>query len=232
MKRRTLGRMRDTASHVLPGAVTELMLRAWRRLYWWNRRRPRPGQARRLVQTLVASGLPFTVELGAARREGVPDWVTLDLNGNADIMHDLTKPLPFPDGSVDRVYSSHVLEHFTYPGQLLPLLRECHRVLRPEGIISAAVPNARLYLDAYFHPERFDRQRFCGYEVGLHYTSRIDVVNFVAYLGGEHKFLFDEENLPRVLEEAGFRNARLRAYDPAFDLPERQYESVYAEAVK
>jgi predicted SAM-dependent methyltransferase len=223
---------RRVGEAVLPRRLFDAALNVRRRVYWWNRRRARPGQARRLVQTLVASGRPFTVELGAARREGVPDWVTLDLNGTADIVHDLTKPLPFPDGSVDRVYSSHVLEHFTYPGQLLPLLRECHRVLRPGGVISAAVPNARLYLDAYFHPEHFDRQRFCGYEVGLHYTSRIDVVNFVAYLGGEHKFLFDEENLPRVLEEAGFRNARLRTYDPAFDLPERQYESIYAEAHK
>jgi len=220
------------AEAVLPGPVIASGLRVWRAIYWWNRRRSRPLAARRLVQTLVSSGRPFTVELGSARREGMPDWVTLDLNGAADILHDLTHPLPFPDGSVARVYSSHVLEHFNYPHPLLDLLRECHRILKPGGTISAAVPNARLYLEGYFHPERFEREKFCGYEVGLSYRSRIDVVNFVAYLGGEHKFLFDEENLPRVLEEAGFRNARLRSFDPAIDLPERAHESVYAEAVK
>ena len=230
--RGTRGRIRDTASHLLPGAVTALMLRGWRSVYWWNRRRARPFAARRIVRSLLDSGRPFTVELGSARREGVPDWVTLDLNGNADINHDLSRPLPFPDGSVDRVYSSHVLEHFTYPRPLLDLLREAHRILRPGGTISAAVPNARVYLEGYFHPEQFDREKFCAYDVGLKFRSRIDVVNFVAYLGGEHKFLFDEENLPRVLEEGGFRNARLRSFDPSIDLPERAYDSIYAEAVK
>lgn len=220
------------AAAMLPGRLFELALRLRRGVYWWNRRRARPLAARRLVRRLVTSGRPFTVELGAARREGVSDWVTLDLNGTADVVHDLTRPLPFPDGSVARVYSSHVLEHFTYPRPLLDLLGECHRVLAPGGIISAAVPNARVYLEAYFHPERFDREKFCAYDVGLSYRSRIDVVNFVAYLGGEHRFLFDEENLPRVLEEAGFRHARLRSFDPAIDLAEREYDSIYAEAVK
>ena len=224
--------LRRVAEAVLPGRLFTAALNLRRRVYWWNRRRARPLQARRIVTSLVESGRPFTVELGAARREGVADWVTLDLNGTADIRHDLTRPLPFPDASVDRVYSSHVLEHFTYPTELLPLLRECLRVLKPGGVISAAVPNARVYLDAYFRPEGFDRARFCAYEVGLHYTSRIDVVNFVAYLGGEHKFLFDEENLPRVLQEAGFRDARLRPFDPAIDVPEREYDSLYAEARK
>jgi len=224
--------LRRMGEAVLPARLFSAMLNLRRRVYWWNHRRARPLRARRKVKELLGSGRPFTVELGAAQRKGVPDWITLDFNGTADMVHDLTQPLPFPDGSVDRVYSSHVLEHFTYPGQLLPLLRECHRVLKPGGVISAAVPNARLYLEGYFHPEQFDREKFCGYEVGLHYTSRIDVVNFIAYLGGEHKFLFDEENLPRVFAEAGFREARLRAYDPAIDLPERQYESLYAEALR
>lgn len=225
-------RARRVAEAMLPSRIFAFALGLRRRLYWWNRRRARPLAARRLVRDLVASGSPFTVELGAARREGVPGWVTLDLNGTADIRHDLTRPLPFPDAAAARVYSSHVLEHFTYPRPLLDLLRECHRILKPGGTISAAVPNARVYLDAYFHPERFDRAKFCAYDVGLTYRSRIDVVNFVAYLGGEHKFLFDEENLPRVLEEAGFRNARLRSFDPSIDLPERAYDSIYAEAEK
>jgi predicted SAM-dependent methyltransferase len=225
-------RVRRVAEAVLPGRLFAFALRVRRDVYWWNRRRARPLAARRIVRSLLDGGRPFTVELGSARREGVPDWVTLDLNGNADINHDLSRPLPFPDGSVDRVYSSHVLEHFTYPRPLLDLLREAHRILKPGGTISAAVPNARVYLEGYFHPEQFDREKFCAYDVGLRFRSRIDVVNFVAYLGGEHKFLFDEENLPRVLEEGGFRNARLRSFDPSIDLPERAYDSIYAEAVK
>ena len=219
----------DSPKHrLIPGFALAL----WRKIYWWNYLRPKPLQVKRAVRRLVAGARPIFVELGSARRAGMDEWTTLDLNGGADIRHDLTRPLPFPDASVDRIYSSHVFEHFTYPSQLLPLLRECYRVLKPGATISCAVPNARLYLTAYFHPETFDQKKFCGYDVGLKYTSRIDVVNFVAYLGGQHKFLFDEVNLPRVLAEAGFRNARLREYDPRLDMPERVHESLYAEAVR
>jgi predicted SAM-dependent methyltransferase len=159
-------------------------------------------------------------------------WTSVDLNLAADIQHDLSKPLPLPDESVDAIYSSHMLEHFTYPHPMLDLLGDCRRLLKPGAPLKLAVPNARLFLDAYQNPASFEREKFCTEPVGLHYTSRIDVVNFIAYLGGEHKFMFDEENLPRILGEAGFRNARIREFDPSIDVPYRRHESLYAEAVK
>lgn len=184
------------------------------------------------MRSLLHERRPIKLELGAGRRQGMEEWVSLDLNGGADIQHDLTQPLPFPNECVDRIYSSHVLEHFTYPSPMLDLLRECHRVLKPGGALTMAVPNARIYLEAYFNPAAFDRAKFCGYDVGLSFDSRIDVVNFIAFLGGQHKFMFDEENLPRVLEKAGFREVRARSFDPALDLEVRNHESIYAEALK
>lgn len=64
---------------------------------------------------------------------------------------DLGKQLPYPAGSFDVAYHSHVLEHFSREaGQRL--LRECWRVLRTGGILRIAVPDleqiARLYLEA------------------------------------------------------------------------------------
>lgn len=70
------------------------------------------------------------------------DWINLDFHSNSEFVqkHNLYEPLPFENASVDAVYSSHVLEHF--PKSFAPIfLKECHRVLRPDGIIRVAVPD-------------------------------------------------------------------------------------------
>jgi hypothetical protein len=51
-------------------------------------------------------------------------------------------------------------------------------------------------------------------------------------MAGEHKYMFDEENLVFILKSKGFRNVRLREFDPSLDMPERDIESIYAEAEK
>jgi predicted SAM-dependent methyltransferase len=114
----------------------------------------------------------------------------------------------------------------------MPLLRECRRVLKQGGLFTPAVPNARYYLEDYFYQEKFDSVAFCGFDVGLDYSSRINVVNHIVYLGGEHKCLFDEENLIRIIARAGFRDVHLRQFDKRLDLAERAHESMYVAAVK
>ena len=222
--------LRRRLAGALPPFVREPVLKAWRKLYWWNAGRIPPFRGRKAAERILAAGKPIKLEIGSGPR--LPDWTSLDLNVSADIQHDLTRPLPFPDASVDEVYSSHVLEHFTYPRPMLDVLEECHRILKPGGRFRIAVPNARLFLQAYFEPEGFDREKFCNWPVGLKFTSRIDVVNFIAYLGGEHKFLFDSENLPLVIAEAGFRDVHLREFDASIDVDYRRHESIYAEAMK
>jgi len=82
-----------------------------------------------------------------------PEWVNLDLNPASPSVQrwDLRNGLQFANDSFDLVYHSHVLEHF--PKKLAGLiLRECLRVLRPEGVIRVVVPDleemAREYLGA------------------------------------------------------------------------------------
>ena len=223
---------RGGALRFVPAGPRSVAQQLWRKWYWWNAARIKPGRAKKFVAQLLASGRPVKLEIGSGPRRGFEEWVSLDRSIGAHIQHDLTNPLPFPDASVDQLYSSHVLEHFSYPQPMLNVLRECHRVLKPGSSFKIAVPNARLFLDGYLHPETFDTKLFCQQEVGLSFRNRMDVMNFIAYLGGEHKHLFDEENLLDVLREAGFREVRTRTYDPTLDVAERRHESVYAEAVK
>lgn len=49
-------------------------------------------------------------------------------------------PLPYPDGSVDEIRASHILEHFTFADSQKALAEWC-RVLKPGGRIRLAVPD-------------------------------------------------------------------------------------------
>lgn len=56
-----------------------------------------------------------------------------------DIVHaDMTKPLPFPDGSFDLIF--HPVSN-CYVEQVEPIWRECARILKPGGVLVAGLDN-------------------------------------------------------------------------------------------
>ena len=77
-------------------------------------------------------------------------WVNIDFvsHGEDILEHDLTKPLPFADGTFDFVYSSHVLEHFE-KANALRLLVDMHRVLKIGGICRVVVPDLESSANEY-----------------------------------------------------------------------------------
>ena len=64
----------------------------------------------------------------------------LALYPGVDIVADLNEPLPVDDASFDAVHADQVLEHVT---NLIGLLQEVHRVLKPNGFPVAHVPYFR-----------------------------------------------------------------------------------------
>lgn len=188
-------------------------------------------QNQAVVQTLLESEHPIQLELGAGGRK-LEGWTSIDVGENSDLSLDLTQPLPFPDHSVSQIYSSHVLEHFSYPYQLGQLLAESYRVLKLGGCFRAAVPDASIYLNGYFNPEQFDPEQYCLFKPAFHYNSPIDYVNYIAYMAGQHHHLFDRENLVAIIQKTGFREVELCQFDPSIDLAERRYESIYVRGVK
>ena len=173
----------------------------------------------------------LVLELGSGDTKRERGWITVDFHEDCDIIHDLREDLPFPDNTFLNIYSSHVLEHFEHD-DLIRLIKEIYRILKFKGIFRVCVPDASIYLDAYFNPEQFDAEFFCHYRPAYHVYSKIDYVNYIAYMAGHHKIMFDRENLPRILRSVGFRTVEERAFDPRFDLAKRDYESIYFSAVK
>lgn len=187
-------------------------------------------KTRLVLSRLITSEVDIKLEIGSGPVKGQNGWITLDLSMNADLYWDLCKSLPFPDKSVAMIYSSHVLEHFSYP-DLVRLLKECLRILKPGGSFSACVPDARLYVQGYINPDAFD-QKLLSYKPGVISTQGIDIINYIAYMDGHHKYMFDRGNLVRVLSLVGFAKVHLRDFDPKIDLPERQHESIYVMCIK
>lgn len=58
-----------------------------------------------------------------------------------DVVGDVSKRLPFPDGEFDVVYASHVLEHIAW-FDTLRVLKDWCRVVRSGGVIEIWVPDA------------------------------------------------------------------------------------------
>lgn len=182
------------------------------------------------MKKLLASD-QICVELGTAGNSR-PGWIGIDVWGG-DINLDVTKhPLPFADGSVDRFYASHVFEHFAYPEPMLSVLKECHRVLKDGGTISLVVPNAAFWVDAYLKGELPERPSADFYQPALHDNSRMDILNYTAYINGDHRHMFDIEGLVNILSKAGFRNVSPREFDPDLDLESHDWESIYAIGTK
>lgn len=73
------------------------------------------------------------VQFGAGSL-GIPGWE------NHDLDVDITRPLPFPEGSVDVVFSEMCIEHVT-PQQGWSFLEECYRILRSGGLIRITIPD-------------------------------------------------------------------------------------------
>lgn len=76
---------------------------------------------------------PLNVEFGCGNRKTIAGWICHDREV------DITKPLPYNDGSVDMIRAEHVCEHVSGP-EFLRFLEECYRILKPGGKARISMP--------------------------------------------------------------------------------------------
>jgi SAM-dependent methyltransferase len=87
----------------------------------------------------VVTATDLRLDIGAGPIRHAPDFLTVDAFTKADVSAQMWA-LPFPDGAVDEIWSSHALEHVALV-DVDPTLREWFRVLRPGGTAIIQVPN-------------------------------------------------------------------------------------------
>ncbi len=163
----------------------------------------------------------------AAEAAGVlPEWASETEWPPNILVHDLRKPLPLPDGVASAVYGSHVLEHL-YLDEGERLLQECHRVLRPGGILRLVVPDLRAVVEEYLGERPFADSEENVAELSaadrmnerLRFRDRHPPSGNVAYRTysalkdfHSHKWMYDAESLTARFEAAGFTDVRELGY--------------------
>ncbi|MGC1214226.1 MAG: methyltransferase domain-containing protein [Micromonospora sp.] len=87
----------------------------------------------------VGDRAPVVVDLGCGATKQWPGNLGLDIYPapGVDAVADLSGSLPLADDSVDVFFAVHILEHLI---NFLPLLDECHRALRPGGVLHVMSP--------------------------------------------------------------------------------------------
>lgn len=68
-------------------------------------------------------------------------WKTMHPSAEADIKGDFGDLGQFEDGSVEMIYSCHLLQRLGYNEELPQAMAECFRILQPDGEIMVAVPD-------------------------------------------------------------------------------------------
>jgi predicted SAM-dependent methyltransferase len=158
------------------------------------------------TQSKTVASILVPEKLAAARAQGalrinlgcghIPlrDYVNVDVRNlpGVDIMA-AADDLPFETGSVDEIFSAHLLEHFPQEALRRRLLPYWHGLLRPGGIFRAVTPDTAAML--------------AGAGAGTYAFEDFREVVFGTqdYAGDYHYNLFTPDSLRQLLEEAGFR---------------------------
>ncbi|MCI0389014.1 MAG: methyltransferase domain-containing protein [Acidobacteria bacterium] len=161
------------------------------------------------------------VHLGPGQNNYIEGWINVDANmftGKCDVWADLRNPLPFRSGTVDAMYSHHVIEH-------LPNIhfhfREVYRCLRPGGIYRVGGPNGDSAISKFMEN---DLRWFGDFpESRASIGGRLE--NFI-FCRQEHLTILTYSYLEEMMTDAGFTDLRL-----CLPLKETHYPELFQECL-
>jgi|LQYC01.1.fsa_nt_gi Uncharacterized protein conserved in bacteria len=130
---------------------------------------------------------------------------------------DVRKGLPFPDGSSEAIFSSHMLEHLDFDeGDFV--IKEAFRCLRGGGVIRIIVPDlfqtAQKYVDCMINdPQKEHSYNFLR---DLNMSSKsyegIWKIIYNKFGPSKHLSMYDEWSLKTLLEKHGFTKIQRMVY--------------------
>ena len=171
------------------------------------------------------------------------EWFNIDgfSAPGVDYACDLRRRLPSSDGRFEGVYSEHFFEHL-YTDDARRFLRECHRVLRRNGVLRISVPDGERYVRSYvtdrgWLDKQLSQREWLTVDLPSQRTP-MAMVNEVFRQQYEHQYCYDFETLALLLSEAGFADVTRVDFGAGalpelqIDRPTRKDESLYIEGRK
>jgi predicted SAM-dependent methyltransferase len=166
---------------------------------------------------------------------GVPGWINSDRRQGPgiDLCGDIREGLPLAADTVDYAVSIHALQEVPFP-ELIPVLRELHRVLKPGGVLRLGLPDLDQGLQAYL---RRDRDYFLVPDTDATSLGGKFIVHMLWY--SHSRILFTADFIEELLRKAGFQEVSPchchqtgSAHPGIVELDNRAAETLYVEAVK
>ena len=144
-------------------------------------------------------------------------WINVDLDpaGKPEVLANLSRPLPFATGVADFLHTEDFIAQLD-PLPLLAFLRECRRILKPDGAMRMLTPDlarfARMYLEDPDHLV-WIWNTFVG--VPLETGTACEVLNLGMRLAG--RFQYDLATYSKLAAEAGFDTVRVAYNESRFE---------------
>lgn len=123
---------------------------------------------------------------------------------NNILIHNLLKPFPWDDNSIDIIYSSHTLEHFSKTDGL-KFLSECHRVLKQNGTIRIVVPDIKPIIDKYISDD-ISADDILEELLSLYPSEKSIFKRIIQpFTFFPHKCMYDTPSLINTMTKVGFK---------------------------
>ena len=162
-------------------------------------------------------------------------WVNSDLaeTPGVTVSCDIRDGLPLEDDWFDYVVSMHALPMIGYP-DLVPVLGELRRVLKPGGVLRLGLPDVEKGIQAFL---RGDRNYFLVPDDEVRSLGGKFVVHMLWY--GWSVTMFTPDFIEELLRKADFREVAHCSFQQScwrppgiLELDDREAESLFVEAMK
>lgn len=189
-------------------AVPECMKRLLRPSWRFLRKQLWLARRRSIIPAYLTAAVPPKLQIGAGFN-GLDGWLNGDiLPRKRDYIYlDATAPLPFANDTFAFIYTEHMIEHIGYQAAR-NFVRECHRVLRPGGVLRISTPDLAVLVGMFLRDDDPVADEYVAYAVRTYVPHacrnvKAFVLNNFFYNWG-HAFIFDRDTMAAVLTQAGF----------------------------